>query len=93
MTTEHRTRSEGGARAGPGTVVNASSAGKRRSQRKCHKAASVIDRNSAVVGSIGLWLAKRGSDTRIPFGPFLAFGTVIALLWGPQISPYMLGGH
>jgi len=49
MTTEHRTRSEGDDRARPGAVVNASSAGNRRTQRKCHKAASVIDRNSAVV--------------------------------------------
>jgi leader peptidase (prepilin peptidase)/N-methyltransferase len=37
-----------------------------------------------------------GTEARkmgFPFGPFLAFGTVIALLWGPQISPYLLGGH
>jgi leader peptidase (prepilin peptidase)/N-methyltransferase len=41
-------------------------------------------------------LMKPGGDGRkatFPFGPFLAFGTVIALLWGPQISPYLLGGH
>ncbi len=38
----------------------------------------------AVVGSIGLWLAKRGSDTRIPFGPFLAFGGIAGLVWGTQ---------
>jgi leader peptidase (prepilin peptidase)/N-methyltransferase len=38
----------------------------------------------AVIGSIGLWLAKRGSDTRIPFGPFLAFGGVAGILWGMQ---------
>ena len=49
MTTEHRTRSEGDDRAGPVEVANASSAGNRRTQRKCHKAARVIDRHSAVV--------------------------------------------
>ena len=41
-------------------------------------------------------LTRRGAKARkttFPFGPFLAFGTVIALLWGPQISPYLLGGH
>jgi len=41
-------------------------------------------------------LTRRGGEGRkstFPFGPFLAFGTVIALLWGPQISPYLLGGH
>jgi leader peptidase (prepilin peptidase) / N-methyltransferase len=41
-------------------------------------------------------LTRHGAKARkttFPFGPFLAFGTVIALLWGPQISPYLLGGH
>ncbi len=38
----------------------------------------------AVVGSIGLWLAKRGTDTRIPFGPFLAFGGIAGIVWGMQ---------
>jgi leader peptidase (prepilin peptidase)/N-methyltransferase len=41
-------------------------------------------------------LTRRGAKARkmtFPFGPFLAFGTVIALLWGPQLSPYLLGGH
>ena len=41
-------------------------------------------------------LASRGSEgrkTTFPFGPFLAFGTVIALIWGPAISPYLLGGY
>jgi leader peptidase (prepilin peptidase)/N-methyltransferase len=40
----------------------------------------------AVVGSIGLWLAKRGTDTRIPFGPFLAFGGIAGILWGMQAT-------
>ncbi len=41
-------------------------------------------------------LTRRGSKgrkTTFPFGPFLAFGTVIALLWGPALSPYLLGGY
>jgi hypothetical protein len=41
MTTEHRTRSEVDGRV--------SNVGKRRTQRKCQHAASVKDRNSAVV--------------------------------------------
>jgi leader peptidase (prepilin peptidase)/N-methyltransferase len=41
-------------------------------------------------------IARYGGKARkmsFPFGPFLAFGTVIALMWGPQLSPYLLGGH
>jgi len=36
---------------------------------------------------------RKAGKTTFPFGPFLAFGTVIALMWGPQLSPYLLGGH
>ena len=36
----------------------------------------------AVIGSISLWLSRKGSDTRIPFGPYLALGGIVALLWG-----------
>jgi leader peptidase (prepilin peptidase)/N-methyltransferase len=45
----------------------------------------------AVIGSIGLWLAKRGSDTRIPFGPFLALGGVAGILWGAQATLAWMG--
>jgi leader peptidase (prepilin peptidase)/N-methyltransferase len=45
----------------------------------------------AVIGSIGLWLAKRGSDTRIPFGPFLAFGGIAGILWGMQATLAWMG--
>ena len=38
----------------------------------------------AVVGSIGLVLSRRGIDTRIPFGPFLALGGIVAILWGKR---------
>ena len=36
----------------------------------------------AVIGSISLWLSRKGADTRIPFGPYLALGGIVALLWG-----------
>ena len=45
----------------------------------------------AVIGSIGLWLAKRGTDTRIPFGPFLAFGGMAGLLWGHAVVVAWIG--
>jgi len=38
----------------------------------------------AVIGGVGLALAKRGTDTRIPFGPFLALGGIAAIIWGKQ---------
>jgi leader peptidase (prepilin peptidase) / N-methyltransferase len=38
----------------------------------------------AVIGSLVLWLAKKGSDTRIPFGPYLALGGIVGLLWGRE---------
>jgi len=40
----------------------------------------------AVIGSLALWLSRRGTDTRIPFGPFLAFGGIAGLLWGMQAT-------
>ena len=38
----------------------------------------------AVVGGLVLWLSKRGMETRIPFGPYLALGGLAALLYGRQ---------
>jgi leader peptidase (prepilin peptidase)/N-methyltransferase len=43
--------------------------------------------------SAGLIL-RRGTKARkasFPFGPFLAFGAVVALLWGPDLSPIFIG--
>ena len=39
----------------------------------------------AVVGTIMLLASKRGRDTAIPFGPYLAAAGWIALLWGDEI--------
>ncbi len=47
--------------------------------------------SGAIIGSIGLWLAKRGTDTRIPFGPFLALGGIVGLVWGTQAVTLWLG--
>ena len=45
----------------------------------------------AVIGSIAMWLAKSGRDTRIPFGPYLALGGIVGLLWGRQAVTAWLG--
>jgi leader peptidase (prepilin peptidase)/N-methyltransferase len=45
----------------------------------------------AVVGGVVLWLSKRGSDTRIPFGPYLALGGILGLLWGRAATTAWLG--
>jgi leader peptidase (prepilin peptidase)/N-methyltransferase len=45
----------------------------------------------AVLGSIALWLARKGKDTRIPFGPYLALGGIVGLLWGRQAVVAWLG--
>jgi leader peptidase (prepilin peptidase)/N-methyltransferase len=45
----------------------------------------------AVIGSAALWLSKKGLGTRIPFGPYLALGGFVALLWGAQIVQWWLG--
>jgi leader peptidase (prepilin peptidase)/N-methyltransferase len=45
----------------------------------------------AVIGSLVLWLAKKGSDTRIPFGPYLALGGIAGLLWGREAVTAWVG--
>lgn len=45
----------------------------------------------AVVGGAVLILSKRGSDTRIPFGPYLALGGILGLVWGRQAMTAWLG--
>ncbi len=44
-----------------------------------------------VIGSILLWLARKGVDTRIPFGPYLALGGIAALIWGHDAVVAWLG--
>ena len=45
----------------------------------------------AVIGSLFLWLSRRGRDTRIPFGPYLALGGIAALVWGREAVTAWLG--
>jgi leader peptidase (prepilin peptidase) / N-methyltransferase len=45
----------------------------------------------AVVGSLMLWLTRRGRETPIPFGPWLALGGIVALLWGREAVTAWLG--
>ena len=45
----------------------------------------------AVMGSVFLWLSRKGIDTRIPFGPYLALGGIAALLWGRELVVVWLG--
>ncbi len=45
----------------------------------------------AVVGSVFLWLSKRGADTRIPFGPYLALAGIASLLWGREAVTMWVG--
>jgi leader peptidase (prepilin peptidase) / N-methyltransferase len=45
----------------------------------------------AVIGSLFLWLSRKGRDTRIPFGPYLALGGIAALVWGREAVTAWLG--
>jgi leader peptidase (prepilin peptidase) / N-methyltransferase len=48
---------------------------------------------ASTVLSAGL-LVRHGRGARkasFPFGPFLAFGAVVALMWGPDLSPIIIG--
>jgi len=48
----------------------------------------------SLVPSLGLLLVKglRARKIGFPFGPFLAFGAIVALLWGPQIWDWYIIG-
>lgn len=50
--------------------------------------------SGAVVGSLYLWLSRRGMRAAVPYGPFLAVAGVAWLLWGSGMRWYlgMLGG-
>jgi len=45
----------------------------------------------AILGSLALWLSRKGADTRIPFGPYLALGGIAGLVWGHQAVVAWLG--
>ena len=45
----------------------------------------------AVIGSLALFLSKRGIDTRIPFGPYLALGGIAGLLFGREAVILWIG--
>lgn len=45
----------------------------------------------AVVGLAGMWFSGKGRETRIPFGPYLAAGGFIALVWGREAVIAYLG--
>ena len=45
----------------------------------------------AVVGLALILLRRRGRKDNLPFGPFLAFGTVVVLLWGDVMLRWYRG--
>ena len=44
----------------------------------------------AVVGILLIMLTKRGRETPIPFGPYLATAGIIAVFWGDHLTQYYL---
>jgi len=47
--------------------------------------------SGAIIGIILIWLSGKGRDARIPFGPYLAAGGLVALLWGRDAVVAYLG--
>ncbi|RJP32455.1 MAG: prepilin peptidase [Actinobacteria bacterium] len=45
----------------------------------------------AIVGVLLMSLGKKGRKSRIPFGPFLSAGAIIALFWGPSLWDLYVG--
>lgn len=45
----------------------------------------------AVIGGVAMLVAKSGRDARIPFGPYLALGGLVGLLWGREAVTLWLG--
>ncbi|MBL0143686.1 MAG: prepilin peptidase [Betaproteobacteria bacterium] len=45
----------------------------------------------AIIGVAMIWLAGKGRDARIPFGPYLAAGGLVALFWGREAVIAYLG--
>ncbi|OIP80787.1 MAG: prepilin peptidase [Parcubacteria group bacterium CG08_land_8_20_14_0_20_48_21] len=47
--------------------------------------------SGSIVGIALILLRKKRGKDQIPFGTFLSIGTLIALLWGPQLVQWYLG--
>jgi len=47
----------------------------------------------AIIGGLLLWRSRRGIETRIPFGPYLALGGLAGLLWGRQAVIAWIGHY
>jgi leader peptidase (prepilin peptidase)/N-methyltransferase len=47
--------------------------------------------SGSIVGVALILLKKHQADKVIPFGPFLAFGTLLTLFTGPEIIAWYLG--
>jgi leader peptidase (prepilin peptidase)/N-methyltransferase len=45
----------------------------------------------AIAGVIAMALGRAGRRTALPFGPFLALGTVLAIFWGQAYIDFLLG--
>jgi len=45
----------------------------------------------ALIAVVLLASGKKGRKQGIPFGPFLALGTMATLLWGPQMLSWYVG--
>ena len=44
----------------------------------------------AIIGIMLMILEKKNSKSEIPFGPFLIFGTFLAMFWGEKIVTWYL---
>src|SRR5262249_59487883 len=45
----------------------------------------------ALVGTVLIAVRRRGRKDHLPFGPFLAFGTLVVLLWGDVLLRWYRG--
>jgi leader peptidase (prepilin peptidase)/N-methyltransferase len=45
----------------------------------------------AAIGGVAIVLSGKGRDVRIPFGPYLAVGGIVALFWGRALVVAYLG--
>jgi leader peptidase (prepilin peptidase)/N-methyltransferase len=45
----------------------------------------------AVVGVVMMIIGKAGRQTQLPFGPFLAAGSIVAIFYGQNLIDLVLG--